>query len=436
MPATRRSSVGDQPRVPLPLEGIRVLEITDIWVGPGVGTMLADMGAEVIKVEDVRHLPHSRGQTIKPTPMPTYADFTPGERPWNRNCYYNFHNRNKHGITIDLARPRGVKLYKELVQTADIVVENYAWGIMQKLGVHYEALRESRPDLIMLSMPPYGSTGPYRDHTTFGFCIDCMCGHASLRGYPGDDLTEVPPAFPQDPGGISVGVFATLAALEFRRRTGKGQLIEMAQAESFIPRLGEYVLDYSMNKRVAKAIGNRHPLMAPHGVYRCKGEDKWVTIAIATDDEWRALCRVMGQPELAADPRFTNPLSRWSHQDDLDKLLGRWTSAHQDYELMHSLQAVGVAAGVVMDVPELYEDPHLNHRGGYEVVTHPDAGTHRYPGMPWKLSKSDCHIRMYSNLFGEHNDLVLGGLLGLPSAELKQLEAEQYIGTEPHPVEE
>ncbi len=416
-------------RLTQPLKGVRVIEVCDIWVGPGVGTMLAELGADVIKLESIQRRTISRGLAAPVQPNPLYPDSVPGDRPWNRNCHFNYHNHDKFGITLDLSRPKGVQVYLELIKTCDVVIENFYSTMMDKLGIHYESLKAVRPDLIMLSMPPYGSTGPYRDHVTYGWLIDSVCGHASLRGYPGTDLGDTQAAFLQDPAGISMGAFAVITALHNRARTGKGQHVEMAQMEAFIPRIGEYLLDYSMNGRAARRVGNRHPSMAPHGAYRCRGNDRWITIAVASDDEWRALCGAIGHPELAE--RYTDPTVRWQRQQEIDPLIANWTAERTDYEAMHTLQHAGVAAGVVMDIAQLYDDPQMAHRGVFQELTHADAGAHRYYGAPWKLSKSDCRIRRPANLLGEDNGYVYGEVLGFSTETMKQLEEEAYIGDTP-----
>ena len=413
----------------LPLTGVRVVEVCDIWVGPGVGTMLGAMGAEVIKLESVQRRSISRGLSTSAGPNPVYPDMDPGDRPWNRNSYFNYHNHDKLGVTLDLSRPRGVELFKDLVKTVDVVIENFYSNMLPKLGVHYEAIREARPDLIMLSMPPYGSTGPYKDHVTYGFLIDAACGHASLRGYPDREVSEVPAAFLQDPAGISLGVFAVVSALRHRTRTGEGQHVEMAQMEAFIPRIGDLLLDYSMNGRAARPVGNRHPVMAPHGAYPCQGEDRWITIAVAADEEWRALCEVIDRPGMAE--AYPDAQARFREQETIDTAITAWTSGRTDYDAMHALQRAGVRAGVVMDIPQLHQDPHLAERGVFQDVTHPEAGTHHYFGTPWHMSHTSFRIGRPAPLLGEDNDYVFGEVLGLPQAELDQLQAEDYLGDTP-----
>jgi crotonobetainyl-CoA:carnitine CoA-transferase CaiB-like acyl-CoA transferase len=386
------------------------------------------MGAEVWKIETIHRMSPSRGLHIRPPPSPTYPGQDPGERPWNRNSYYNTHSRSKYGFTLDLRKPRGRELFLRLAAQCDALVENFAAGVLDRLGVGYQALRRVQPDMVLLSLSPYGQTGPYRSHITYGFNIDAMCGHASLRGYPGDHITQTAPAYPEDPGGVHVGLFALMSALHHRRLTGEGQWIDLSQAEAFMDRIGEFILGYSMNGRVPERAGNRHAAMAPHGAYPCQGSDRWIAIAIGSDDEWRRLREALGNPPWSANPRFETLLGRRSHADEIDRHLAEWTRHRDGQELVRLLQSHRVRCGLVMDAHQLHEDPHLRERGYFERVTHPDAGTHDYLGRGWKFSRTPVRIQRPPNTLGEHNDLLFRDLLGLTQAEGAQLTRDGLIG--------
>lgn len=234
-----------------------------------------------------------------------------------------------------------------------------------------------------------------------------------------------------DPVAGLTGAFALLAALHYRTRTGCGQFIDLSQVESLVPLSAEAIMDYTMNQRIQKPEGNRHRFMAPHGVYRCRGEDRWVAIAVANDAEWQALCRVLGEPSWTQEKRFSTPLGRWQNQEELDKLLECWTVEQEHREAMQLLQAAGVAAGALLTSDEIFSDPHLQARGFFHKVSHPEAGTHSYPGPSWKLSRTPSRIRFPAPCLGEHNRYVLQELLGLTAEEVARLEAEQIIGSEP-----
>lgn len=419
----------------LPLEGIRVIDHGIVYTGTAATTMLADMGAEVIRVESIRRLPAmTRGPVARPPEgleaYPGYADNNPGERPWDRWWQFHAMNRNKLGIGLELSHPKGLEVYKRLVRVGDVVLENFSEGTMERLGLGYPVLKQVKPDIIMISASGLGSAGPYKGYSSFGTNLDAITGMMALRGYPGDDIMirDVIPVWSNNVAA-STAAFAALTALHYREKTGKGQFIDLSQAETFLPHMGETLLDYTMNKRLQEAIGNRDPSMAPHGCYRCQGNDKWVTIAVSSDEQWEAFCRVLGNPAWTKEEKFGNTLSRRVNQDELDKLVEEWTIKHEPYQVMHILQGVGVPAGPVLGASDLYNDPHLKERGFFREVTHCEAGTHRYPGMCFKFSRTPADIRLPPNCLGEHNEYVFGEILGMSKEEIAQLEEEEIIGT-------
>jgi crotonobetainyl-CoA:carnitine CoA-transferase CaiB-like acyl-CoA transferase len=425
--------------VKLPLSGIRVLDLTAVWAGPHATMLLADWGAEVIRVESIQFVqPNTRGHLVKvPKEMPrlrkgwqvAYPDWDPGERPWNRYPLFQSHARNKLSVTVDLLRPEGLEVFHRLVSIADVFVENNVPETIEKLHLTYEELSRIRPDLIMLRMPAYGLSGPYKNYRSFGMQLEGTAGHTGLRGYTDTDPTAADEVYMGDAAGGVNGAFAVMLALRHRRRTGQGQLIELPQVENFMPYLGEAIMDYTMNGRVQGRLGNRHPSMAPHGVYRCRGEDRWVTIAAAGDEEWRGLCRAMGNPAWAREPRFRNGLARWKHQDDLDRFIGQWTEGQSPAEVMMVLQANGVAAGVVQDDSDLYADAQLNDQVFFKEFVHADAGTHRYPGLMWKAEETPNEMRTPPVRLGEYNEFVYRELMGVSGEEYGRLEETGHIGT-------
>lgn len=290
----------------------------------------------------------------------------------------------------------------------------------------------------MVSLPQFGNTGPYKTYRGWGDSADAMSGHLSLRGYADQKVELIRSMVHTDATSSSTIPFAVTAALYHRRSTGKGQFIDFGQCENFMPHLGEFFMDYFMNGQVASRIGNRHPVWAPHGCYPSQPDphlpegrnDRWITIACRSEEEWQALRQVMGDPSWARDPQFGDMPSRKRHEDELDQHIAEWTQGYDHYDLFHKLQAVEVPAGPLLDFAEAYADPHLNDRGFFEEVTHKEAGTQRYPGMTWRMSKSEGRIRIPANCLGEHNHEVLMGLLGLSEEEISQLEADQIIGTE------
>ena len=426
----------------LPLQGIRVLEFGVVWAGPYCAAFLAGMGAEVIKIESIKKfIPMTRGQIPRPTGedlrnLPTSVGATPdripGKRPWNRIPLFNAHASNKLGMTVDLLQPKGKKALMDLIAISDVIVENNPTETMEKLGISYEEIRETNPGLIMCRMPAYANEGPYQNHRSFGFHIEGVVGHTLLRGYSDMDPSGVTSVLMGDAASGTQGAFAVLSALHHRRRTGKGQLIELSQAENLIPFMGEAFMDYTMNGRNQSTLGNRHPV-AIQGCYPCLGKDRWVTITIAGDDDWRGLCQVMGDPEWSQESGFRDPIVRYERHDEIDEQISQWTRSLEPQQVMRLLQEKGVAAGLVMDQRDAYADPHLNERGAFEEAYQEDTGRHLYPGAPYKMSETPSKIRRGPVRLGEDNKYVYQELLGYSAEEYAVLEEEGHIGMDYHP---
>ena len=426
----------------LPLQGIRVLEFGVVWAGPYCAAFLAGMGAEVIKIESIKKfIPMTRGQIPRPTGedlrnLPTSVGATPdrlpGKRPWNRIPLFNAHASNKLGMTVDLLQPKGKKALMDLIDISDVIVENNPTETMEKLGISYEQIRETNPGLIMCRMPAYANEGPYQNHRSFGFHIEGVVGHTLLRGYSDMDPSAVTSVLMGDAASGTQGAFAVLSALHHRRRTGKGQLIELSQAENLIPFMGEAFMDYTMNGRNQSTLGNRHPV-AIQGCYPCLGKDRWVTITIAGDDDWRGLCQVMGDPEWSQESGFRDPIVRYERHDEIDEQISQWTRSLEPQQVMRLLQEKGVAAGIVMDQRDAYADPHLNERGAFEEAYQEDTGRHLYPGAPYKMSETPSKIRRGPVRLGEDNKYVYQELLGYSAEEYAVLEEEGHIGMDYHP---
>ncbi len=426
----------------LPLQGIRVLEFGVVWAGPYCAAFLAGMGAEVIKIESIKKfIPMTRGQIPRPTGedlrnLPTSVGATPdrlpGKRPWNRIPLFNAHASNKLGMTVDLLQPNGKRALMDLIAISDVIVENNPTETMEKLGISYEEIRETNPGLIMCRMPAYANEGPYQNHRSFGFHIEGVVGHTLLRGYSDMDPSGVTSVLMGDAASGTQGAFAVLSALHHRRRTGKGQLIELSQAENLIPFMGEAFMDYTMNGRNQSTLGNRHPV-AIQGCYPCLGKDRWVTITIAGDDDWRGLCQVMGDPEWSQESGFRDPIVRYERHDEIDEQISQWTRSLEPQQVMRLLQEKSVAAGPVMDQRDAYADPHLNERGAFEEAYQEDTGRHLYPGAPYKMSETPSKIRRGPVRLGEDNEYVYQELLGYSAEEYAVLEEEGHIGMDYHP---
>ncbi len=417
----------------LPLEGVRVVDVTGVWAGPYATQMLADWGAEDIWVES-RQMP-SRGYSgpeadysgIKGRMMTARPNREGGERPWNRNPITNAFSRNKLNMTVNLSRPEGKDIFKRLVKVSDVVIENRGPGTMDKLGIGYQTLKQVKPDIIMVSMPGFGLTGPYRDFRSWGAQLENFCGQALLMGYRDTNPTEVGFTYYTDAVGGAMGALAVLMALHYRQQTGEGQFIELSQIESLIPQFGDSIMSWTLNQNIQGNLGNRHS-SAIQGCYRCRGEDRWVNITINTDDEWEGFCRALGKPSWCEDEKFNDTLNRYKNHDKLDGLIEAWTSQRDNYEVMNILQKEGVPAGPVMDERDCYADPQLEKREFFQEVFQVDCGTHRYPGIVGKMSKTPNKIRTAPPLFGEHNEYVYKKIIGVSDEEYAELEKAGHIG--------
>ena len=430
----------------LPLEGIRILDMTVVWAGTYCATLLADMGAEVIRLESIKRLPPiTRGYIPYPPKeviegLPAFVAAMPGRepgrRPWNRYPLFNAHGRNKLGITVDLTQPSGMDIFKRLIAVSDAFVENNVTETMDKLGISYEMMRQINPRIIMLRMPAYGNSGAYSNFRSLGVHMEGVIGHTIVRGYEDMDQSSSTNVYAADAAGGAQGAFALLTALHFRKRTGKGQLIELAQAENMMPYVGRYFMDYSMNGRDSSTLGNRHT-SAIQGCYPCAGDDRWVNITLFDDSDWIAFCGALGNPDWALDKRFSTHSGRYENQSALDTHISQWTRKHAHYEVMHILQNVGVAAGPVMDQRDAFDDPHLQKRGVFEEVYHEDVeGSHLYVGAPYRMSDTPIRIRRGPVQLGQDNEYVYKQVLGVSDKEYAELERLGHIGMDfPHDEE-
>ncbi len=425
----------------LPLEGIRVVGMTQMWAGPTAEMHLADWGAEVIKVESLHYLAVG---TRGPAPRhPKYAvDFVKGGyaaylkegydevngRPWNRSCMFNVHGRNKLSCTVDPVQPRGKEIVKRLIQVSDVFIENNQPAVLENLGLTYDVVSKWNPKVIMVSMSGFGQTGPYKYYRALGAHQDDFLGHTYLRGYVDRDVTANSAIYHGDEAAGTSAVFIIVTALHQRNRTGKGMFIDMSQTEATMLQLGEAIMDYTMNRRITERTGNRDLYGAVQGCYRCRGEDRWACITIRTDEEWKGFRRALGDPDWAKDERFADSMGRLRNHEELDGHIEEWTSRHDHFDVMNILQKEGVAAGPVEHPDDAYNDPQMKERGFFETVTHAECGTHRYPGLAYRMSKTPGGIRRPAVRMGEHNEYVYKQILGVSDEEYAELEREGHIG--------
>jgi len=398
------------------LAGVRIIDFSWAMAGPYATELLSFMGAEVIRVESMKQLDVNRTQ---PHPI-TKRPFDP-----NQAYYFMDMNLNKLGIRLNLSKPRAVDLTKKLVGLSDVVIESFRPGVMARLGLSYEVLREVKSDIIMLSTSAAGSSGPGAQYAGYAPLFNAVAGLGELTGYHDGPPTEM--RMTVDSLNAFSNALAILAALNYRRRTGQGQYIDASSQEGVACVIGDSLMDFTMNGRVQTRVGNRDESMAPHNCYPCLGEDRWVSIAVATDEEWQALCQAMGRLELAEDERFCDAYMRWQNQEELDRLIEQWTRNYTSYEVMHLLQAAGVAAVPSFDGQDMFTDPHLNERQAFQMVEHPGVGSCVMLSPPWQLSATPARITRHAPLLGEHNSYIFGELLGLSSDEIARLEAEGVL---------
>lgn len=399
-----------------PLKGVRLTEFTSAWAGPYATCLLGFLGAEIIKVESRMRLDHSRN-----------LSFSTGKRFSNPNEseVFNNLNLNKKSATLNLKAPRAVEIAKKLASVSDVIMENMRPGVMSRLGLGYEALREMKTDLIYLSSSACGQQGPEREYVGYAPTFAALGGVSYITGYEDWPPSNFMGAI--DLRSATTAAASIMAALVQKQRTGKGQYIDMASQESIAVLIGDVILDYVMNNRVQTRRGNKGYRIAPHNCYQCAGEDKWISIAVATNREWEGLCRTMGQPDLIEDKRFSSNDRRYENQDELDEIISEWTRDKDNYMVMERLQKAGVAAAPTMSSKRLFEDPHVRDRGVFLQVQHPVIGQDWVIAPPWRLSETPARIHRHAPLLGEHNEYVFGELLGMSTEEIKRLEEEKVL---------
>ena len=397
----------------LPLEGIRVADFGHIVAIPYLCQLMGWMGAEVILIE-------GRGkQLMRNAPPYAYDRVSP-----NTSAVFNMVSGNKRSCSLNLTTAQGRELAKEIIRVSDVVVENFSTGTMENLGLGYDDIRKVKPDIIMLSMGLLGRTGPLRNYKGLHSTVQLISGVAAVTGYPGGHPRLLGSILP-DPVNAIYCFIAILLALYHWRRTGQGQYIDAGMAEGFSQLIPEAFFDYSVNHRDAQRIGNRDRVNAPHGVYRCQGDDAWVALSVSSNEEWLSLCQALGRPDLVEYPHFADGSSRLLHQDELDSLIDTWTRSLTASEAVRRLQEAGVAAGPCIDVKDLLEDRHLKERGSVVTFPHPEAGPRTGLGVPWQISDMPPTTYLPAPLLGEHTNVILCDLLGVPEESLERLWEEK-----------
>jgi crotonobetainyl-CoA:carnitine CoA-transferase CaiB-like acyl-CoA transferase len=415
----------------LPLKGIRIVDLSRVFAMPYAAAFLADLGAEVIKIEGHRFL--SADTRLGGPFGGPWADDVPGELHWERNGVFHVLNRGKRSVTFDLNHAAGVDALKKLLAKSDVVIENFTPRVMRKFGLDYPNVRTIRPDIIMLSNTGYGHTGPFSSYGAMAASLEPTHGSGAYIGYEDGAPNKISNSY-TDFLASWTALYSLMAALLYRKRTGKGLWIDLAMYQVGTAFMGEGLLDCAFNGRVQHRTGNRHDDYAPHNTYPCSGTDRWVAIAVSDDREWQALCGVIGRPELAHDARFASAPARVDNGKALDAIIAQWTSSIEYYEAAHKLQAAGVPAGPVLDARDVFSDPHLDARKFFDRVQHPpETGVGARPqlGRPWRFSQFEVPTPAPGPRLGEANDYVLKEVLGLSDAEVSTMAEQAVIGSAP-----
>lgn len=387
------------------LDGLRMVDFTRSQAGPVCTALLSDMGMEVIKVESAKQ--HDFMRMLPPHP--------PGDDGLN-SPYFGVFNRGKRGITLDVSQPTGLDLVKRLIKISDVLMDNFAPGVMDKLGLGYSEIKKIKPGIIVAALSGYGATGPLRNYVAFAKPIQGLMGLCDQTGYSGGVPTEPTPALADNVGGTYTA-FAIMAALYHRKKTGEGQFIDASMTEAMLCSFPEHVLEYAVNKRLRSRMGNRDDVMSPHDTYRCLGEDEWVAIAISSDEEWTALCDIVGSPGL----------HRWGSEAEINKAIENWSLRHTKYEAMEILQKSGIAAFAVLTTKDMLSDPHLLARDYFVEIDDPRLGKWPVCGPSWRMSNTPGGILRHPPSEGEDNQYVFHELLGLPVDEIDRLIREKVI---------
>jgi crotonobetainyl-CoA:carnitine CoA-transferase CaiB-like acyl-CoA transferase len=412
-----------------PLEGLRVLDLSGVVALPYTTALLADLGAEVIKVEGPSRLDTTRQGVF----AGGYPDNRPTPDPWNRASTYNMLNRGKKSLCLDLSKPGGQEVLKDLIRVSDILMENFTPRVMRGWGVDYPGASALRPGLIMVSNSGYGRGGPYSSYPAQATTQEATHGLTYITGYAGDIPSKAGQSF-VDFLAAWAAMTATLLALRYRKRFGKGVWIDIGMYQLGAFNISEYLMDWSVNGRLPKRIGNQNPWVAPQGCYPCSGRDQWCVLVARDDAEWAALCKAIDAPGLADDPRFSSNADRMAHHDEIDEILGAWTRGRDKWQATELLQKAGVPCGPVLDMGELNLDPHLRSRGFFETVRFPaerEMEPQQIMGRPWRFSRSATAIQGPAPRFAEHNEEIMRSLLGYSAERYAGLIADEVVVSEP-----
>jgi benzylsuccinate CoA-transferase BbsF subunit len=396
--------------VKAPFEGIKIADFTWWIAGPLTTKTFADYGATVVTIESAK----------KPGGLRVSMPFKDNKPGLDRSGFFAYFNANKYSLSLDLATPQGREIARKLISWADIVAENFSPGVMEKWGFGYEDVKKIKPDIIMLRTSNQGQDGPFSQIGGLGLQLNALGGFVHYTGSIDRDPLSLMFAY-SDYFVPHFAVATMVAALDHRRRTGKGQMIDLGQNEVCVQFETPYLLEYEINGKESSRDGNCHPYAAPHNVYPCRGDDCWCAISVFSDKEWVNFCRVLANPKWIQEAKFSTFLDRKNNEAELDKLIGEWTINYSAQQVMEQMQAVGIAAGIVAKGENIYQDPQLQEMGLFWPLKHKEMGDFTHLGQPAKLSATPAQARMPSPCLGEHTEYVCKQLLGLSDKEFDKL---------------
>jgi benzylsuccinate CoA-transferase BbsF subunit len=398
------------------LAGFRCIDFSWVFAGPYCGQLLGDLGMEMIKIECRKRMDVVRN----------YPPFAYDDRRLNSSGYWNTHNRSKYSVNLDMKSEKARELVTQLIAMSDLVLENFSARGMKALGFDYERLREINPRIIYCSMAGFGHRGPYKNYVAYGPMQESQAGIVNLTGWTDGQPSRVGTSYPDAAAGVSAA-FMIVAALRHARSTGQGQWIDLGQTLTAVALTNTAVIEYTVNGEIQQRNGDYHRFFAPHNVYPCSGDDQWCAISVESEEEFAALTETIGQPELVRDARFASNAARLQNRLELDEPISKWTEQYDHYEVMHKLQAAGVAAGAVLSTGEFVEDEHIKARGFMQSFDHPVVGEKLYPGVPFKMSQTPGYIHRPAPCLGADTEHIFKNLLGMSDEQIKQLDDEGVL---------
>jgi crotonobetainyl-CoA:carnitine CoA-transferase CaiB-like acyl-CoA transferase len=406
------------------LSGIRIIDLTMVYAGPVATKIMAELGAEVIKIESAQ-----RADVF--TRANVYPENRPGTEPWNQGSFFHSLNLGKRAISLNLGIETGRDIFKRLVKISDVVIENFSPRVMENWGLNYEQLKKINPRIVMVSISGLGHTGPLKNYSMYVPGMEGMSGLTYTTGYP-----DQPPLLSGNAYGDWVtganAAMALITALFHQKTTGEGQYVDVSGREATICHVGDLIMDYTINQQNRTRTGNQHPRFAPHGCYRCKGEDEWIAIAVENGEQWRRFLKVIANPELK-NKRFSSMQARLENLTELDRIIEEWTLSKDKFDLMKILQKSRIPAGALLNMKEINLNPHLKTRGFFKVIDHGKAiGQRPIPNqLPAKFQGfEECSLKRAPH-FSEDTEYILSSLLKMTEEDIRKLENDNIIGASP-----